>query len=86
MEHTDNAPADPYADRHPSTRHLLSLFDYSHLPPHLALVSEGVAMVAYHMVDHLADGPELSVGLRHLVYGKDALVRQAVADHKAAEQ
>lgn len=71
-------------DRHPSTHHLLSQFEWSHLPPHLRAVSQQCALVANTMVDHLDDGPELTAGLRKLLEAKDCFVRQAVADRRAA--
>ncbi|MCF8610023.1 hypothetical protein L5G28_07590 [Gordonia sp. HY285] len=69
-------------DRHPSTTHLLALFEYGHLPPHLALVSAKFEQLAHELVIHLHDGAELSAGLRKLVEAKDCAVRQAVIDHK----
>lgn len=69
---------------HPAVQHLLSLFDYEHLPPSLQQVSKPVHDVAHAMADALESGPELSVGLRHLLDGKDALVRQRVIDLRAA--
>jgi hypothetical protein len=32
------------------------------------------------LLEKLGDGPQLSLGLQHLVDGKDCLVRQAIAD------
>lgn len=69
--------------RHPGTEHLLSLFDYEHLPPALQLVSSQFASLADTLVTNLADGPELSTALRKLVEAKDCAVRQAVIDLKA---
>jgi hypothetical protein len=69
--------------RHPGTVHLLSLFEYDHLPPHLQAISRPVHDLAHSMVERLEDGPELTTGLRHLLDGKDCLVRQAVIDTKA---
>jgi hypothetical protein len=71
---------------HPAVTHLLSLFDYEHLPPSLQAVSKPVHDLAHHMADTLESGPELSVGLRHLLDGKDALVRQRVIDLRNADQ
>lgn len=70
--------------RHPGTEHLLSLFAYDHLPPHLQAVSAPIANMAVDLADSLHDGPELSTGLRKLLEAKDCFVRQAVIDAKAA--
>lgn len=67
-------------DRHPCTVHLLDLFEYGHLPPHLAVISAKFEALAHDLVTHLKDGPELTAGLRKLVEAKDACVRQAVID------
>lgn len=71
--------------RHASTQHLLDLFTYEHLPPSLQAISKPVHDLAHSLADALADGAELSVGLRHLLDAKDALVRQRVIDLKAAD-
>lgn len=65
------------ADRHPGTRHFEPLFRYDHLPPHLQAVSKPIHDVAQHMVDTLADGPELTEGLRKLWEAKNSLVVHA---------
>jgi len=70
--------------RHPGTGHLLSLFEYDHLPAHLQCVSQPLHDVAYQMADLLQDGPELSTGLRKLLEAKDCLVRQAVIDARSS--
>lgn len=69
--------------RHPSTRHLLSLFDSDHLPPRLAAVATPCRELAYAMAEKFPDGPELSFGLRELLLAKDAFVRCAVADSES---
>lgn len=71
--------------RHPATEHLLSLFAYEHLPPHLREVSKPCAVLAYDMAGTLGtleDGPELTTGLRKLLEAKDCFVRQAVIDSR----
>ncbi|AXH50471.1 hypothetical protein SEA_RUTHY_8 [Gordonia phage Ruthy] len=68
---------------HPATEHLLSQFEYGHLPPHLQQVSRGFGELANRLVDTLDEGPELSVALRKLLESKDCAVRQAVMDGKA---
>ncbi|WNM68753.1 hypothetical protein SEA_SOOS_23 [Gordonia phage Soos] len=84
QEHNDQqARATIREGRHPGTVHLLDLFEYGHLPPHLAVISAKFEVLAHDLVLHLQDGPELTAGLRKLVEAKDCAVRQAVADHKA---
>lgn len=70
--------------RHPGTEHLLSLFAYDHLPPHLQQVSKQLADAAAYLTGLLGDGPELTAGLRKLVEAKDCFVRQAVIDARRA--
>jgi hypothetical protein len=70
------------ADRHPGTLHLLSLFEYAHLPAHLQEISQPISDLALRLTDQLDDGPELSAGLRKLVEAKDCLVRQRVIDRR----
>ena len=70
--------------RHHSTVHLLSLFEYEHLPPHLQDISKPLHDLAHDMADHLEDGPELSTGLRHLWDAKNNLVMQRVIDRRKA--
>ncbi|MCT7369415.1 hypothetical protein [Mycolicibacterium llatzerense] len=65
---------------HPSTQHLVDLFEYGHLPPHLQDVSKQLGDVAAYLVGLLGEGPELSTGLRKLLEAKDCFVRQAVID------
>ena len=72
------------SDRHPATTHLLSLFEYGHLPRHLQLVSEHLADVAHTLAAKLQDGPELTTGLRKLLEAKDCFVRQAVIDQRGS--
>lgn len=57
-------------ERHPSTLHVLRLFAYEHLPPHLQEVSRPFHDLAVDMADRLGDGPELTVGLRKLLESK----------------
>jgi hypothetical protein len=71
---------------HPAVQHLLSLFSYGHLPPSLQEISAPVYDLAHQMANVLGSGPELSVGLRHLLDAKDALVRQRVIDLREANQ
>lgn len=70
---------------HPSVQHVLDLFTYEHLPPHLQEVSRPISELAHSLADTLSSGPELTIGLRKLLEAKDALVRQAVLDAKAVQ-
>ncbi|AXH47232.1 hypothetical protein SEA_DELRIO_12 [Gordonia phage DelRio] len=63
---------------HPATDHLLSMFEYEHLPVDLAQVSQPFSALAHRLAVELGDGPELTVGLRKLLESKDAMVRHAV--------
>jgi hypothetical protein len=58
---------------------ILQFFAWSHLPPHLAAVSQPFSVLADLLVETLPDGPELSVALRKLLEAKDAAVRARVA-------
>jgi hypothetical protein len=71
-------------DLHPATAAILRWFEYDHLPDHLRPVSQMCHDVAHEMARRFPDGgPELTAGLRHLLEGKDAFVRCAVAAHEA---
>jgi hypothetical protein len=68
--------------RHPATRQVARW-----LTPNPSLPAGAPATVAAVMRDTrdrllelVGDGPEFTVALRHLVYAKDAAVRQAIAD------
>lgn len=65
------------ADRHPDTQHFAPLFRYDHLPEHLQVVSKPIHDVAELMINTLADGPELTEGLRKLWEAKNSLVVHA---------
>ncbi|WP_052071032.1 hypothetical protein [Rhodococcoides fascians] len=69
---------------HPGTQHLLDLFEYKHLPPHLQIISQEMAEAATYMAENLGGGPELTTGLRKLLEAKDCFVRQAVIDERQA--
>lgn len=64
-------------NRHPGTRHFAPLFRYDHLPQHLQAVSKPIHDVAELMINTLADGPELTEGLRKLWEAKNSLVVHA---------
>jgi hypothetical protein len=74
------------ARRHPGTEHLLSLFEFEHLPSHLRRISAPCHELANDMALLMDDGPELTAGLRKLLEAKDCFVRQAVVDAKARER
>lgn len=64
-----------FNDRHPGTVRLLQYFTWAHLPEHLRPISAELAGVAFSMTNQLADGPELTAGLRKLLESKDAFIR-----------
>lgn len=53
---------------------ILKYFEYSHLPPHLQVVSAPIGQLAQQM-DALPDSPEKDAGLRKLLEAKDCFVR-----------
>lgn len=63
---------------HPGVVALLRYFEFSHLPPKLAVVSEHFHALAHEMVERLPEGPELTAGLRKLLESKDCMVRAAL--------
>ncbi len=67
-------------NRHPAVQHLLDLFAYEHLPPHLQAVSKPFSDLAHAQADSLGNSPEIGAGLRKLLEAKDCFVRQAVID------
>lgn len=76
----------PVSGRHPDVEHLLSLFEYKHLPLHLQHVSSPFSVVVHAMVRRLDYGTELLVGMRKLLEAKDCMVRQAVIDANTAPE
>lgn len=66
------------SNRHPSTTGILRYFEYKHLPEKLQAISKPVSDMAHTMVSSLADGPELTAGLRKLLEAKDCFVRAAL--------
>lgn len=81
--HALDAPTEAIELYHPNIRHLLDLFAYDHLPPHLAEVSRPLSEVAHAMANTLGFSAELEAGIRKLLEAKDCFVRQAVIDAKA---
>lgn len=67
--------------RHASTQHLARLLNPNpNLPAPLLGISVLAANFRDDMLAALADGPELTAGLRKLLEAKDAFVRQALLD------
>lgn len=54
---------------------MLQFFAFSHLPPHLAVVSEPFSILARTMAQTLPRNPERTAGLRKLLESKDCAVR-----------
>lgn len=59
---------------HPSIEAILQHFDYDHLPPELAAVSQRFHDLAHELAAETS-GPETTVALRKLLEAKDAAVR-----------
>lgn len=68
--------------RHSSTEHMLAMLRPNpNLPEHLYVIAGKCHELAFGMVHgRLADGPELTTGLRKLLEAKDCFVRQAICD------
>lgn len=64
--------------RHPGVAQILQYFAWAHLPSGLQPYSRNCAELAINMVVYLADGPELTTGLRKLLEAKDCFVRAAL--------
>lgn len=56
----------------------LRYFSYAHLPPHLASISQGFAVLAHDVVTSTPPGPQRSLALQLLLQSKDAAVRAAL--------
>jgi hypothetical protein len=61
------------------TEHIMQFFEWSHLPPLLAQVSQPFAHLAGEIVANLPRNPERTVALRKLLEAKDAAVRARLA-------
>lgn len=72
--------------RDPEIEHLLSLFEYKHLPYHLQEVSRPFNTLAWSRSLEQGQGYELKAGLRKLLEAKDCFVRQAVEDRRKEGQ
>lgn len=57
---------------------LMRYFAFSHLPPHLQVVSEQFYKLASWIDVTLPDGAEKTVAMRKLLESKDAAVRSAL--------
>ena len=66
-------PADRRA-MHPSIDHVLRLFAFVHLPPHLQELSRGFSELAHQVADQSSNA-ETTIALRKLLEAKDAAVR-----------
>lgn len=55
--------------------HIMQFFQYDHLPPVLAEVSEPFGVIADWIVKTVPQNPERTVALRKLLEAKDAAVR-----------
>ena len=64
--------------RHPGTSAIARHFEYAHLRKDLQTVSKQCHDLAEAMIAALADGPELTAGLRKLLEAKDCFVRAAL--------
>ena len=62
---------------------ILQFFSWTHLPPHLQVVSQPFENLALLIANNLPRNPERSVALRKLLEAKDAAVRAAI--YKNAE-
>jgi len=57
------------------TEPLLQFFDFNHLPPELATVSEPFCKLAHEITESLPRNPERTTALRKLLEAKDCAVR-----------
>ena len=63
---------------HPSIKHVLDFFQFSHLPEKLANVSRPFCELASTVALASPQNPETTVALRKLLEAKDAAVRAAL--------
>lgn len=69
-----------------STRHLLQMFRWIHLPPHLQLVSRTFAQQAVAIARGAPDSPERTTALRKLLESKDAAVRAVLPSYQGTDE
>lgn len=79
---TRKAIAEEFKGRHPGTVSLLKNLAWGHLPIDLQSASQPVGSTGLHMARTLADGPELTAGLRKLVEAKDCFVRARIEQNE----
>lgn len=60
--------------------HIMQFFAYTHLPAHLAAVSQPFGVLAQYIADTVPRNPERTVALRKLLEAKDAAVRAVLAN------
>lgn len=60
------------------TEPMLQFFNYGHLPPRLAVISEKFCNLAQYVAMSLPRNPERTVALRKLLEAKDCAVRAAL--------
>jgi hypothetical protein len=65
-------------DRHPGTRQVMQWFESANLPEPQQTVALYASHLADAMVRELADGAELTAGLRKLLEAKDCFVRASL--------
>lgn len=65
---------------------ILEFFTYSHLPPHLQLVSKPFCDLAHRLHAAFMPSAELSTALRKLLEAKDATVRALILHERQAAQ
>jgi hypothetical protein len=70
------------ADRHPATQGKIRwLVPNPRLPEGKpAVVSAVCYELGMEFLEHVGDGPQLTIALQHLIDAKDAAVRQAIDD------
>lgn len=61
------------------TDHIMQFFTYTHLPPHLQVVSKPFCDLAHWTVANIPRNPERTKALNALMDAKDAAVRAALA-------
>lgn len=60
---------------HPSVKHVLKMFKYSHLPAHIAIHSKRFHDLAHEVANVAPNSQETTIALRRLLEAKDAAVR-----------
>lgn len=61
-----------------SRHYLMQFFQYQHLPPHLAVVSQPFSELAERLHTELPDNQERTMALRKLLEAKDCAVRALI--------